>query len=73
VSPITNASFGPQGLLYGSKHPALPGQDLLIKPELVLDVVSWICTGTAAWTRRVSQFDVCLEMLSDEPAKSLNI
>jgi len=65
--------LGPQGMLYGSKHPTLPGQDLLIKPELVLEVVSWICPDTAAWTRRVSRFDVCLKMLSDEPARSLNI
>jgi len=65
--------LGPQGMLYGSKHPALPGQDLLIEPELVLDVVSWICPETAAWTRRVSQFDVCLKILADEPAKSLRI
>jgi len=65
--------LGPQGLLYGSKHPALPGQDLLIKPDLVLEVLSWICRDTAAWTRRVSQFDFCLKILSDEPAKSLKI
>jgi len=39
--------LGPKGMLYGSKHPALPGQDLLKKPERVLDVVRWICPDTS--------------------------
>jgi hypothetical protein len=65
--------LGPKGMLYGSKHPFKTGQDLLIEPSLVLDVLSWICKDTTEWTRRVSSFDFCLKMLADEPAKSLTI
>lgn len=65
--------IGPGGMLYCSKHPIKPGQDLLVKPELVIEVLSWICKDTAERTRRITQFDVCLKLLAGEPAKSLKI
>jgi len=64
--------LGSGGMLYVGKHPVF-GTELLIRPELVLDAVSWICKDTADWVRRATQFDVCVKLLASEPAKSLKI
>jgi hypothetical protein len=65
--------FSGRGVLYAGMHPIQKSVKLYIRPEKIIECISWICADTAQWISKASRLQECVSIIDAPKVKELNL